>query len=66
MLQPMQEQQRTQLVVRFPLSTDGFVSIFFSSPGGRLMNEEEWWNLRFFIELTHKVCSKQQALARSA
>ena len=66
MLQPLPDQQKTQLIVRIPLSTDGFVSIFFSSPDGRLMNEEEWWNLRFFIELTHKVCTKQRALAESA
>ena len=61
MLQPLPDQQKTQLIVRFPLSTDGFVSIFFSSPDGRLMNEEEWWNLRKLIELTDKVCIRHQA-----
>ena len=66
MLEPPPEQQKTQLIMRFPLSTDGSVSIFFSSHDGRLMNEEEWWNLRFFIELTHKICIKQQARAQSA
>lgn len=62
----MQEQQKTQLVVRSPLSADGFVSIYFSSPDGRQMSEEEWWNLRQLIELTNKVCVKQQAHAQSA
>jgi hypothetical protein len=66
MPEPWQEQQKTQLVVRSPLSADGFVSIYFSSPDGRLMSEEEWWNLRQFIELANKVCVKQQTKAQSA
>ena len=66
MLEPPLEQQKAQLIVRFPLSTDGFVSIFYSSPDGRLMSEEEWWNLRQLIELTNKVCVKEQARAHSA
>jgi hypothetical protein len=66
MPEPLPEHQKTQLVIRSPLSTDGFVSIYFSSPDGRLMSEEEWWNLRQLIELTNKVCVKQQARAQSA
>ena len=66
MLGPLQEPQKTQLIVRSPLSTDGFVSIYFSSPDGRLMKEDEWWNLLFLIELFHKICIKQQARAQSA
>jgi hypothetical protein len=66
MPEPLPEHQKTQLVVRSPLSTDGFVSIYFSSPDGRLMSEEEWWNLRQLIELTNKVCAKQQARVQSA
>jgi hypothetical protein len=61
-----QEQQKTQLIVRSPLSADGYVSIYFSSPDGRQMSEEEWWNLKQLIELTNKVCVKQQAHAQSA
>ena len=61
MLEPLPEHQKTQLIVRSPLSTNGFVSVYFSSPEGRLMNEEEWWNLRQLIELTNKVCIKHQA-----
>jgi hypothetical protein len=30
------------------------------------MNDEEWWNLRQLIELTNKVCVKQQSRAQSA
>jgi len=66
MPEPPPEHQKTQLIVRSPLSADGFVSIYFSSPEGRLMNEEEWWNLTQLIELTNKVCMKQQARAVSA
>lgn len=66
MPEPLPEHQKTQLIVRSPLSTDGFVSIYFSSPDGRLMSEEEWWNLRQLIELTNRVCVKQQAHAQSA
>ncbi len=66
MPEPLSEQQKTQLIVRSPLSTEGFVSIYFSSPEGRMMSEEEWWNLRQLIELTNKVCIKQQSQAQSA
>ena len=66
MPQPLPEHQKTQLKVRSHLSTEGFVSIYFSSPDGRLMSEEEWWNLRQLIELTNKVCVKQQSRAQSA
>jgi hypothetical protein len=66
MPEALPEHQKTQLIVRSPLSTEGFVSIYFSSPEGRLMSEEEWWNLKQLIELTNKVCAKQQARAQSA
>jgi hypothetical protein len=66
MPEPLPEHQKTQLIVRSPLSTEGFVSIYFSSPDGRLMSEEEWWNLKQLIELTNRVCVKQQARAQSA
>jgi hypothetical protein len=64
--EPLPDHQKTQLIVRSPLSTEGFVSIYFSSPDGRLMSEEEWWNLKQLIELTNRVCVKQQARAQSA
>jgi hypothetical protein len=66
MPEPLPEHQKTQLIVRSPLSAEGFVSIYFSSPEGRLMSEEEWWNLKQLIELTNKVCVKQQTRAMSA
>jgi hypothetical protein len=66
MPEPLPEHQKTQLILRSPLSTDGSVSIYFSSPEGRLMSEEEWWNLRQLVELANKVCIKQQVRAQSA
>jgi hypothetical protein len=66
MSEQLPEQQKTLLVIRSPLSEDGFVSVYFSSRDGRLMNEEEWWNLRQLIELTNKVCVKQQARGQTA
>jgi hypothetical protein len=66
MSEQLPEQQKTLLVIRSPLSEDGFVSVYFSSRDGRLMNEEEWWNLRQLIELTNKVCVKQQARGQAA
>jgi hypothetical protein len=66
MPEPLPEHQKTQLIIRSPLSADGFVSIYFSSPDGRLMDEDEWWNLKQLIELANKVCIKQEARAVSA
>ena len=66
MHESLPEQQKTQLIVRSPLSTEGFISIYFSSPYGRLMSEEEWSNLRQLIELTNNVCIKQKAVVQSA
>jgi hypothetical protein len=66
MSEQLPEQQKTLLVIRSPLSEDGFVSIYFSSRDGRLMSEEEWWNLRQLIELTNKLCVKQQARGQAA
>ncbi len=66
MSEQVPEQQKPLLVIRAPLSEDGFVSIYFSSRDGRLMNEEEWWNLKQLIELTNKVCVKQQARGQTA
>jgi hypothetical protein len=66
MSEQLPEQQKPLLVIRSPLSEDGFVSVYFSTREGRLMNEEEWWNLRQLIELTNKVCVKQQARGQTA
>lgn len=59
-------QQKTMLIVRSPLSEDGFVSIYFSTRDGRLMSQEEWYHLRELVELTDKMCNKQQARSQAA
>ena len=66
MPEPLPEQQKTMLIVRSPLSEDGVISIYFSSRDGRLMSQEEWWHLQELIELTNKMCVKQQARAATA
>jgi hypothetical protein len=66
MTEPLPEQQKTQLVIRSPLSEDGFVSIYFSSRDGRLMDDAEWSHLKELIEMTNRVCVKQQARAQTA
>jgi hypothetical protein len=59
-------QQKTMLVIRSPLSEDGFVSIYFSTRDGRIMSQEEWYHLRELVELTDKMCNKQQARSQAA
>ena len=66
MTEPLPDQQKTMLIVRAPLSEDGVVSIYFSSRDGRLMNQEEWWHLKELVELTNRMCVKQQARSQAA
>ncbi|MGD0963590.1 MAG: hypothetical protein ABSA57_06780 [Candidatus Acidiferrales bacterium] len=66
MSEASQEQQKSILVIRSPLSEDGFVAIYFSSPDGRLMNQQEWSHLRDVVDLANKVCIKQQARSQTA
>jgi hypothetical protein len=66
MTEPLQEQQTSVLVLRAPLSEDGFVCIYFSSRDGRLMSLPEWSHLKQLIELTSKMCVKDEANAQAA
>jgi hypothetical protein len=59
-------EQKNVLVIRAPLSEDGYASIYFASNDGRLMNEREWWNLKQVVELASKVFVKQEARAQAA
>jgi hypothetical protein len=54
------ENQKPLLVLRAPLSDDGFVSIYFSSQDGRLMGLSEWSHLKLLIEIISKMCVTQQ------
>jgi hypothetical protein len=66
MTEPLSENQKSLLVIRAPLSGDGFVSIYFSSENGRMMSLSEWSNLKQLIELISKVCVKQEVKAQAA
>ncbi len=57
---------KTILVIRSPLSEDGYASIYFSSRDGRLMSEHEWWNLKQVVELASRICVKPEAKAQAA
>jgi hypothetical protein len=59
-------EQKSVLIIRAPLSEDGFASIYFSSSDGRLMNEREWWNLKQVVELASKMFLKADAKAQAA
>ena len=52
-------EQKNNLIIRVPLSSDGYVSIYFSSNDGRLMSEREWWHLKQIVELGNKICAKE-------
>lgn len=54
-----QAEQKNVLIIRAPLSEDGYASIYFSSAEGRPMNEREWWNLKQVVELASQFFVKQ-------
>ena len=55
-----QAEQKNVLIIRAPLSEDGYASNYFSSSEGRPMNEREWWNLKQVVELASQFFVKQQ------
>jgi hypothetical protein len=59
-------EQKSMLVVRAPLSEDGWASIYFSSNDGRLMSEREWWHLKQIVELASKAFAKPEPKSQSA
>jgi hypothetical protein len=59
-------EQKNVLIIRAPLSEDGYASIYFSSSDGRPMNEREWWNLKQVVELASQFFVKQDARPQSA
>ncbi|HLV95468.1 MAG TPA: hypothetical protein VKS44_09790 [Candidatus Acidoferrales bacterium] len=61
-----QTEQKNVLIIRAPLSEDGYASIYFSSSDGRPMNEREWWNLKQVVELASQFFVKEEVRAQSA
>jgi hypothetical protein len=59
-------EQKNNLIIRVPLSSDGYVSIYFSSNDGRLMSEREWWHLKQVIELASKAFVHPEERAQAA
>ena len=59
-------EQKNVLIIRAPLSEDGYASIYFSSSDGRPMNEREWWNLKQVVELASQFFIKEEVRAQSA
>ena len=59
-------EQKNSLIIRVPLSSDGYVSIYFSSNDGRQMSEREWWHLKQVIELASKAFVKPEERAQAA
>ena len=61
-------EQKSVLVIRAPLSEDGWASIYFSSNDGRQMSEREWWHLKQVVELASRAFAgpEQQPKAQSA
>jgi hypothetical protein len=59
-------EQKSSLVIRVPLSADGYASIYFSSNDGRVMTEREWWHLRQVVELASKAFVKPEDRAMAA
>jgi hypothetical protein len=59
-------EQKNNLIIRVPLSSDGYVSIYFSSNDGRSMSEREWWHLKQVIELASKAFVQTEERAHAA
>jgi hypothetical protein len=59
-------EQKSVLMIRVPVSEDGYASIYFSSVDGRLMTEREWWNLKQVVELASKAFAKPESKAQAA
>lgn len=53
-------EQKSVLVIRAPLSEDGWASIYFSSNDGRQMSEREWWHLKQVVELASRAFAPQE------
>jgi hypothetical protein len=59
-------EQKSVLVIRAPLSEDGWASIYFSSNDGRQMSEREWWHLKQVVELASKAFVRLEPKAQAA
>ena len=59
-------EQKSHLLIRVPVSANGFVSIYFSSSDGTQMSDREWWHLRQVVEMASKVFVKAEDKTQAA
>ena len=59
-------EQRSTLVIRVPLSDEGYASIYFSNSEGRPMTAREWWHLKQVVELASRAFLKPEEKAQAA
>ncbi|HXN73722.1 MAG TPA: hypothetical protein VN861_14345 [Candidatus Acidoferrales bacterium] len=59
-------EQKSRLVIRVPVSENGYVSIYFSNEEGTQMSEREWWHLRQVVEMASKVFVRPEEKAQAA
>lgn len=59
-------EQKSHLVIRVPVSANGYVSIYFSNSDGTQMTDREWWHLRQVVEMASKVFVRSDDKAQAA
>jgi hypothetical protein len=61
-----QTEQKSNLVIRVPVSANAYVSIYYVSSDAKQMNDREWWHLKQVVELASKVFVKPEERAQAA
>jgi hypothetical protein len=59
-------EHKSHLLIRVPVSANGYVSIYFSNSDGTQMNEREWWHLRQVVEMASKAFAKPEEKVQAA
>lgn len=59
-------EQKSHLLIRVPVSANGYVSIYFSNSDGTQMTEREWWHLRQVVEMASKAFAKPEEKVQAA
>jgi hypothetical protein len=58
--------QKSNLIIRVPVSANGYASLYYSSSDAKQMSEREWWHLKQVIELASKIFVKPEEKAQAA
>ena len=59
-------EHKSHLLIRVPVSANGYVSIYFSNSDGTQMTEREWWHLRQVVEMASKVFVRPEEKTQAA